>query len=141
MTHATTNPGSIHPPLGLYSHTVRIEGPCRWLAIAGQVGVDPSGKTAEGFTAQTEQAFRNLLACLGANGMAKEDLVKLTVFCTRPDCIGEYRAVREQLLGEEVVPASTLLIVAGLAKPEFLIEIEGWAARSHAETEKAADLL
>ena len=47
-------------------------------AISGQVGMDREGKIASGVRAQSEQVFRNIAACLEANGMRKEDLVKVT---------------------------------------------------------------
>src|SRR5262245_1935237 len=56
--------------------------PNRWLAIHGQVGMDREGKIASGVRAQSEQVFRNIAACLEANGMRKEDLVKVTVYLT-----------------------------------------------------------
>ncbi len=129
MSNATINPDSVHEPLGIYSHTVRVDPDSTWLAIAGQLGVDADGQTAEGFSAQAEQALANVLACLQANAMTKDDLVKLTIFSTVPDCLPDIRAARRKIMGEAVRPAVTLVIVAGLATPEFLVEIEGWAAK------------
>ncbi|MCH9670622.1 MAG: RidA family protein [Gammaproteobacteria bacterium] len=123
------NPTNVHPP-GVYSHTVAVPGDARWLAISGQVGVDPKGKLASGIERQAERAFRNVVACLRANKMKPADLVKLTVFVTDPRFIPAYRAARHKVLGDDVVPASTLLVVSGLATPEMLIEIEAWAAAS-----------
>ena len=77
--------------------------------------------------AQLEQAFDNVFAVLREAGMDRDHLVKLTVLLTRKDDIGLYRTVRDRLLeGREV--ASTLLVVAGLASPDFLVEIEAVAA-------------
>ncbi len=102
----------------------------RWLAISGQVGMDREGKIANGVKAQSEQVFRNIAACLEANGMRKEDLVKVTVFLTDAVFLAEYRAGRSAVFGDDNQPASTLLIVAGLASPDFLVEVEAWAAKS-----------
>jgi enamine deaminase RidA (YjgF/YER057c/UK114 family) len=124
------NPPGVHTPGGAYSHTVKVPPGATWLAIAGQVGVDPKGKLVAGFQRQAEQAFRNLVACLRAHKMGKQDLVKLTVFLTDPRNIEAYRAARRKVLGDDVLPASTLLIIDGLASPEMLIEIEGYAAKS-----------
>tara|TARA_A100001037_G_scaffold259775_1_gene247708 strand:+ start:121 stop:507 length:387 start_codon:yes stop_codon:yes gene_type:complete len=123
------NPENVHKPAGAYSHTVRVPAGAEWLAIAGQIGVDPKGKLAVGIRAQANQAMRNVVACLRAQGMNKRDLVKLTVFLTDPRYIDEYRAARKRVLGDSAVPASTLLIVDGLASPDMLIEVEGWAAK------------
>ena len=124
------NPRQIHPPLGAYSHTVKVPPNATWLILAGQVGVGTRGKLQTGIRRQTEQVFRNILAGLRANGMGKEDLVKLVVYLTDPRSIEEYRAVRAEMLGDDVAPASTLLVVDGLAQPDMLIEVEAWAARS-----------
>ncbi len=125
----TLNPKSVHAPVGVYSHTVSVAPSARWVAVAGQVGVSARGVLATGIRRQAEQAFRNVLACLRENGMRKQDLVKLTVFLTDSRLITEYRAARARVLGDAVRPASTLLIVAGLASPDMLIEVEAWAAK------------
>ena len=120
-------PAGIAPPLSRYAHGVVVEPDCRWLHISGQVGIHPDGTMAEGAEAQLEQAFENLFAVLAAAGMDKRDLVKLTVLLTASDQVGLYRSVRDRCL-EGAVAASTLLIVAGLASPAFLVEIEAVAA-------------
>ena len=63
------------------------------------------------------------------NGMAKKDLVKFTVFLTDPRHIEIYRAARKKVIGDATIPASTLLVVNGLASPDMLIEIEALAAK------------
>jgi len=123
------NPKAVHAPVGAYSHTVHVPPGARWVAVAGQVGINARGVLAKGIRRQAEQAFRNVLACLRENAMRKQDLVKLTVFLTDARHIAEYRAARAKLLGDTVRPASTLLIVAGLASPDMLIEVEAWAAK------------
>jgi enamine deaminase RidA (YjgF/YER057c/UK114 family) len=125
----TVNPKSVHAPVGVYSHAVSVPASARWVAVAGQVGMNKRGALAAGIRRQAEQAFRNVLACLRENGMRKQDLVKLTVFLTDARHIAEYRAARARVLGDAVRPASTLLIVAGLASPDMLIEVEAWAAK------------
>lgn len=123
------NPRSVHRPVGVYSHSIGVPSGARWVAVAGQVGINARGVLAKGIRRQAEQAFRNVVACLRENGMRKQDLVKITVFLTDARHIAEYRAARARLLGDAVRPASTLLIVAGLASPDMLIEVEAWAAR------------
>ncbi len=125
-----SNPDTVHKPVGKYHHMVKVPDNSEWLAISGQVGMDAAGKVGSGIKEQAEQAFRNVVACLEANRMVKEDLVKLTVYLTDPRFIGDYRAVRSAVIGDDIQPASTLVIVSGLAAPDFLVEIEAWAARS-----------
>jgi enamine deaminase RidA (YjgF/YER057c/UK114 family) len=124
-----SNPNAVHKPAGPYHHTVMVAESARWLAISGQVGMDREGNIASGVRAQSEQAFRNIAACLEANGMRKEDLVKFTVYLTDARFLADYRAARSAVIGDDIQPASTLLIVAGLASPDFLVEIEAWAAK------------
>ena len=125
-----SNPGAVHKPAGPYHHTVLVSENARWLAISGQVGMDRGGNIASGVRAQSEQVFRNFAACLDANGMRKEDLIKVTVYLTDARFLAEYRAARSAVFGDDIQPASTLLIVAGLASPDFLVEVEAWAAKS-----------
>ncbi len=124
------NPKTIHQPGGVYTHTVHVPADSEWLVISGQIGIDSEGRLADGIRAQSEQVFRNILAALDAHHMSKADLVKTNVYLTDSRFIGEYRAARSAVLGDECAPASTLVIVDGLAAPDMLVEIEAWAARS-----------
>ena len=124
-----SNPDAVHKPAGPYHHTVLVSENARWLAISGQVGMDREGNIASGVRAQSEQVFHNIAACLEANGMQKEDLVKVTVYLTDARFLVDYRAARSAVFGDDIQPASTLVIVAGLASPDFLVEVEAWAAQ------------
>ena len=120
------NPPDVHAPNSRYSHGMLIEGPGRRLVISGQVGLRPDGSLAEGLEGQLDAAYSNLLAILRAAGMRTEHLVKLTNFVTVPGSVAQVRAVRERMLGGHA-PASTYLEVAGLARPDWLCEVEGEA--------------
>ncbi len=121
------NPSTIAAAFSSYSLGVEAPAQARWLHVSGQVGVAPDGALAEGLEAQMETAFRNLLAILNSAGMGPHDLVKITVFLTRPEDVGRYRQVRDRMLAG-ATPASTLLVVAALADPGWLVEIEAVAA-------------
>ena len=125
----TYDPQTVAPPFSRYSHGVEVPAGARWLYISGQVGVTPEGKVAEGAAAQIEQAWRNVLSVLEAAGMGPRDLVKVTTFLINRADLPPARTVRERML-EGAAPASTLLFVAGLASPEWLVEIEAIAAAS-----------
>lgn len=125
-----SNPGSVHTPLGAYSHTAKVPAGSEWLVVAGQVGIDAGGNLASGAREQAAQAFRNVVECLAANGMDRGDLVKFQVFLTDPRFIEDYRAARRDVIGDEHRPPSTLLIVQGLATPEIVVEIEAFAAKA-----------
>jgi 2-iminobutanoate/2-iminopropanoate deaminase len=126
MPIETSNPPTVHTP-GAYAHAVLVTAPKRRLVISGQVGTAPDGTTREGGEAQIDQALANLGAILAAHGMGPANLVKMTVFLTDPALIPAWRAKRGAWQGE-ARSASTLLVVAGLADPRFLVEVEAEAA-------------
>ena len=122
------NPTAVAAPSSQYSHGVehRLDG--RRLLISGQVGLRKDGTLAEGLEAQLAQCWDNLIEVLRAAGMDVGDLVKITIFVTVPNAIAVSRRLREQKLKGHA-PAATFLQVAGLARPEFLAEIEGEAVK------------
>ncbi|WP_203072726.1 RidA family protein [Falsiroseomonas ponticola] len=120
------NPDGVHAPGSRYSHAALVEGPGRRLVISGQIGVRPDGSIAAGGEAQIAQALANLGAILAAHGMGPANIVKMGVFLTDRALIGPWRAEREKFLGT-LAPTSTLLVVAGLADPRFLFEVEAEA--------------
>lgn len=121
-----SNPPGVRPPGTRYSHAALVEGPGRRLVISGQVGIAQDGTIPPGAEAQVEQALANLTAILAAHGMGWGDVVKMTVLLTDAAQIPGWRAKRAAVLGE-LAPCSTLMIVAGLADPRFLVEIEAEA--------------
>jgi len=129
MPNRAMIPETVAPPLGAYSHAVEIAAGARVMHLAGQVGIAKDGSVPADFRAQAELAWANCVAILVDNGMTLNDVVKINHFITRPDDIPEYAAIRPGLLGD-ARPASTLLVVAGLARPDLLIEVEMIAAKT-----------
>lgn len=128
-THVRTsrmNPDTVAPPIGSYTHAVRIEtGDAVWIHVSGQVAIDPEG-TLVGIgdlRAQTERVFENLRAILEANGATFADVVKITTFVTTLDDLDGMREVRSRYLTSEL-PASTAVQVVALVLPEALIEVD-----------------
>ena len=108
----------------IYSHGVEVDlGGHRELHIAGQIGVDPDGYISESFTGQCLQALSNVETILASAEMATEDVVRVTYYVTRRDDLPALNEVR-QSRWDGVRPAVTTLVVAGLAKPELLVEVE-----------------
>lgn len=120
------NPSSLSKPTG-YTHVV-VAADRRTVHIAGQVAFDSTGKVVGGddFRAQAEQVFANLGRALASVGASFEDLVKTTTIITDRKNIPSLREVRDRYLNRRQPPASTL-ILAGLVRPELLLEIEGVA--------------
>ncbi len=124
------NPATVHAPAGKYSHGVEAPPGARTLYVAGQVGAKPDGTTAPSDAAQCEQAWANVLNVLAAGGMGVGDIVKLNAYATRADIVPAYREARDKALGNGPPPASTLVVVAALANPAWVVEIECVAAKA-----------
>jgi len=109
-----------------YSPGVLACGLVRTLYISGQVGIEASGAVPASFEAQVRAAFRNLEAVLAAAGMGLADLAKVTAYLTDPADYAAYGALRTELL-KGCKPASTLIVAAALARPDWRFEIEAVA--------------
>ena len=127
MTNKHWNPETVAPPFGRYSHCVEIPANSRQLAIAGQVGVRADGRMEQGIEAQTLQVFRNLESILKQNNMSFEDVYKVGVYLTNSNDVTAYRQAKDQIMGHHA-PASTLVVVSALAHPDWLVEVEAYAA-------------
>lgn len=124
MPRSIRNPSSIHPPPG-YSHIAIATG-SRLAFVAGQAAIDAGFNIVGGddLVAQTRQVMLNLGHALDELGASWEDVVKATVYTTRPT---EYEAIGQAMgeaMGGAEPPAQVLLGVTSLALPELLIEIE-----------------
>jgi enamine deaminase RidA (YjgF/YER057c/UK114 family) len=128
MTMKAHNPAASAAPLGAYSNGISAPGAGRWLHIAGQIGVLPDGSFPADFADQAEAAWQNLVRVLADAGMTTADLVKVTHFLVSADDLGDYTAVRSRHLGS-ARPASTLVVVQALARPQWRVEVEGIAWR------------
>jgi enamine deaminase RidA (YjgF/YER057c/UK114 family) len=122
------NPAHFPKPASNYSQGVVHSQGGQRLVISGQVGVRPDGSTAVGLEAQMAQTWANFLSVLETAGFAATDVVKVTVYVTQP-ALMEFRRGREKALGSHA-PAATYVQVAGLASPDYLVEIEGEAIKA-----------
>jgi enamine deaminase RidA (YjgF/YER057c/UK114 family) len=122
------NPSEIVAAASKYSQGVAVPAGARRLVISGQIGMTKDGKVQDGIEAQLRQTWANLMAVLKAGGMAHTDVVKVTTFVTDPKSVGIVRQIRDEVM-QGHRPASTFLVVAGLAMPELLCEIEAEAVK------------
>jgi 2-iminobutanoate/2-iminopropanoate deaminase len=124
------NPDTLPTPSSRYSQLALATNPTRWLEISGQIGNRPDGSLAEGLAAQLDAALANIDAALAAANMTRANLMKITVYLTEntSTSVATYRARRDAWVGAATPPAATLLIVAGLASPAWLVEIDAVAA-------------
>lgn len=126
------NPKVTARPSSKFSHGVVHSARARRLVISGQVGVLADGTIIPDLEGQMEAAWDNLIAVLEEAGMSVTDLIKITAFVTVPGSVNTYRVVRDRrLMGHK--PASTYLEVTGLARPDFMFEIEGEAVVEDAD--------
>ena len=120
------NPASIRAPFGRYSHGMAVAGPGTMIFCSGQLGVGPDDSVPETVAAQAELCFDNIAAILAEAGLELGDIVRLDAFVTRREHMKDYMAVRDRFVGDPP-PASTLVIVSGFTRPEFLVEVAATA--------------
>lgn len=123
-----SNPSGMTQPTA-YSQVVEVNGPHRLVFVAGQTGVDPSGKAAQEFRTQAVQAFTNIKTALASVGGSMDHLVRITTYLTDIQQNADvYREVRASFLpNKSALPASTLVQVTRLADPSYLIEVDAIA--------------
>jgi 2-iminobutanoate/2-iminopropanoate deaminase len=119
-----TNPPALSAPTG-YTHIVEVTGPNKTIYISGQIAFDKDGKLvgAGDMQAQAEQVFKNLEAALTAAGAKFSDVVKMNSYITDMSRIQAVRDVRARYF-KDSLPASTFVQVAGLVRPDLLLEVE-----------------
>ena len=111
-----------------FSHGIELSGPQRTLYIAGQVATDASGHIPGNIEAQCHLVWDRIEKLLQDAKMTLTDVVKTTVFLTSAGDVESFRKVRAQRLGD-VAPASTLVIITQLVRPEYKVEIEAIASK------------
>lgn len=128
MSHKCHDVG-VAAKIGRYADAVEVAPARRWLFTSGTPGMEESGHLPKDITLQAELAWGHVLKMLKAADMTVADLVKVTQYLTRTEDIAPYVQVRTRILGE-ARPASMLMVVAGLPRPDFLLEIEAIAAKA-----------
>jgi enamine deaminase RidA (YjgF/YER057c/UK114 family) len=119
------------PPPG-FAHAVTVSG--RLAFVSGQVALDADGQLVGpgDLTAQTAQALRNLNAILRSLGADWPDVVRFGWYVLDASSVQVIRDVRDELirpsLGDRPNPASTLVQVAALFRPGFLVEVDAVVA-------------
>ena len=118
----------VNPPTlkrqSYYNHAVVKAGTPVFLT--GQVAWDGEGHIVGvgDIAAQIAQVWGNIDALLDELGAARADIVKLVTYATSRDFLPALHAERQKFFGETCYPASTFILVAGLAEPDLLVEID-----------------
>ena len=123
------NPAGVSEPTG-YTHVVSSDG-ARTVYISGQIAINAAGELVGGndLAAQADAVFSNLTACLAEVQATLADVVKFTTYVVnfKPEDRAIVAAARQKHLPASNPPASTLVGVQALARPDLLIEIEAIA--------------
>jgi enamine deaminase RidA (YjgF/YER057c/UK114 family) len=128
MSFRSLAPESLAPPFARYAHGVEIEPGKRMVRTAGQLAMAKDGTIPEGSREQADLVFANIEAVLAEGGMTKHDVCHLFAFVTGREHMAGYMAARDVWLADVTrLPASTLIIVGGFTREEFVVEIEATA--------------
>jgi enamine deaminase RidA (YjgF/YER057c/UK114 family) len=110
-----------------FSHGVEVEGPGRWIVLAGQTGGDEKGEYQSDMAGQVGLALRRIIKLLAEAGAGPQHIVRLTWYLTSRS---EYEAAGagigaawRETLGKNF-PPSTLLYITGLVDERAKVEIE-----------------
>jgi enamine deaminase RidA (YjgF/YER057c/UK114 family) len=125
-----SNPETLPKPPGGYSHVVEVLGPGRTVYLAGQLGLDRTGKMAGesgDFRAQATQAFENVKAALESVAGRMEHVVKITCYLVDPAHFPIFRELRAHYMNPAAPPASTAVYVVRLARDGALFELDATA--------------
>jgi 2-iminobutanoate/2-iminopropanoate deaminase len=125
--HKPLLPTGIHPPFAPYSHGVEIAAGSRLVFCSGQLGIGADAEIPDDCGGQAQLCFDNIDAVLREAGMDLRNIVRINAFVSGREHLRPYMEVRNRLFAEPY-PASTLVIVSGFARPEFVVEIEAVAA-------------
>jgi len=129
MKIAHLNPDELHKNPA-FSQAVSVEGPAKTVYVGGQNAVSAEGQiVGDDLGTQTERALKNVLTALAAAGATQENVVKLTIYVAQAAAgsLAQAFAVAQKVWGRHAT-AISVLIVAGLANPQFLVEIDAIAA-------------
>ena len=120
------NPPALNPTAGFTHVVTSTDGTT--VHVSGQASVNEKGEVVGrgDFRAQVERTFENLKAALAAAGATFRDVVKVMYFVVglKPEHVPVLREVRGRYLDRENPPASTLVGVAALVDPDWLVDIE-----------------
>lgn len=117
------NPPEIRAPFAAYSHGLVVPAGGRMLFASGQLGVGADDVIPADVEAQAVLCFENIRAILAGAAMDFAHVVRFSGFVTDRAHFPVYGRVRSRYVSGSAF-ASTLVIVSGFTRPEFLIEVE-----------------
>ena len=127
MQREFINPPDIcPPPSSMYHHVVKVGNE---VFIAGQVSRDMGGQTVHvgDAAAQLREVWVNIGKALASVGGSVQDIVKTTTYVVGAENLAEVRRARTEDKPADGRPTSTTIVIAGLAAPDLLVEVEAFA--------------
>ncbi len=110
---------------GGYAQAVEVSEAKRSLFVSGQIPVSAAGALPEGFEAQAQLAWQNVIAQLRAADMSLDDLVKVNIYLSDRAYALPNRAVRAAVLGDRKVAMT--VVICDIFDAGWLLEIEALA--------------
>lgn len=133
MTHSyrfaiqRSNPDTIAPPVGKYSHVTKIRPNAEWYVFSGQIGTDRSGNIPADFNRQVSNTMDNIVSVLASQQLTPDHVVKVNIWAVEPIDWDHFYRVWEDTFGP-TPPSMTIAYVQALGLPEIKIELDVWAA-------------
>ena len=124
------NPEDTFTPMG-YTHAISVSGPLTLVVISGQVAADKQMKPValNDMEGQARMVFNNLQNILSERNLSFQDVIKLNFYLTDMNQLDKVKKVRDEYFdGIPNFPAATAVEVTRLARKEWMLEIEAWAA-------------
>ena len=113
-----------------FSHGVVVDGPGKWIVLAGQTGGDDKGEYQPDMAAQVGTALKRIVKLLREAGAGPEHVVRLTWYVTDRDeyaaSLKEIGAAYREVMGKHF-PAMAVIAVAALVEERAKVEIEATA--------------
>lgn len=125
--HKSLIPDTIRAPFAHYCHGAEISPGTKLVLVSGQLGMAKDGTIPPDCAGQARICFANITAILAEAGLGLQDVAQLRAFVTGREHLGPYMKVRDALFANHL-PASTLMIVSGFSRPDFVVEVEVIAA-------------
>ncbi|MBI4921049.1 MAG: RidA family protein [Devosia nanyangense] len=125
--HRPLSPTTIHPPFSAYSNGVEVAAGQKLVFCSGQLGIARDGTIPPTAADQAALCFDNIAAVLAEAGLGLQHIVRINAYVSAREHLRPYMDVRNARFADPL-PASTLMVVSGFARPEFFVEIEAIAA-------------
>ena len=125
--HTPLSPTTIHPPFSAYSNGVEVPAGQKLVFTSGQLGIGKDQSVPPGAAEQADLCFDNIAAILAEAGLGLEHVLRINAFVSGREHLRPYMDVRNKRFAPPF-PASTLMVVSGFARPEFVVEVEVVAA-------------